>query len=139
MAPTGEVSRYCYLTDLIFLENRLLMSMMVSCSIPSPVHRPTNSDYTLIWNSGTSMCVTSDKTDFPDGIIPLHRTTVHSFAIGLRTVGIGMVYARPSKVVLHHLKLPSYYITKATQYLISTHTIFCNTYPGNSIYISDGF
>ena len=93
--------------------------------------------FSLIWDSGASMCITGDKRDFIDAIQPISGAKIRGIVSGLSIKGYGHVQwsVLDNKGKLRHLKLPAYYIPKAQQRLLST-SVFCKTYPASSIAIN---
>jgi hypothetical protein len=98
----------------------------------------TGDTFTVIWDSGASFCVTFDKKDFIGPIKALPKgSCIKGIANNLRIEGVGEVCwsIMDETGKLRHLKLPSYYIPKLKQRLLST-TVFNRTYPKNPITIS---
>ena len=93
--------------------------------------------FSLIWDSGASMCITGDRRDFTGTIQPLNGQ-VSGITNGLRIKGFGTVKwsLLDNQGKLRHLDLPAYYIPKAKQRLLST-SVFCKTYPDCPIAISN--
>ena len=92
--------------------------------------------YSLIWDSGASMCVTGDKMDFIDKIQPVYGSQIQGISDGLCIEGFGHVCwsVLDTKGQLRHLKLPAYYIPTIKQRLLST-SVFREIYQKNRIYI----
>ena len=90
-------------------------------------------NFTLIWDSGASACISGDKRDFKDGMEP-HTGQVSGIGSGLKIEGVGTVSWHVLDVNGRQrcLRLPAYYIPKLKQRLLST-AVFCQTYPGNKV------
>jgi hypothetical protein len=97
----------------------------------------TENSFTLIWDSGASACISSDKRDFKDGIKP-HSGQVTGIGSGMEIAGVGMVswHILDANGRLRCLKLPAYYIPTLKQRLLST-AVFCQTYPDNKVSVGD--
>ena len=96
--------------------------------------------FTIVWDSGASMCVSFDKNDFVGKLHSLPKgSQIRGIANNLRIEGYGHVVwsVMNTKGMLRHLKLPCYYIPKLKQRLLST-SIFTKTYPDNPITMSSG-
>lgn len=94
--------------------------------------------FTIIWDSGASMCVSFDKKDFTGPITTLpHGSTISGISSTLKIEGIGEVLwsVMGTTGKLRHLKLPCYYIPQLRQRLLST-SVFIKQYPQNPITIS---
>ena len=78
-------------------------------------------EYGLIWDSGSSLCVSIDKTNFPDGINPHYNRDADNFNGGIEIEGVGIIhwFVKDLQGGLLHLKLPTYFVPGATQRLIS--------------------
>ena len=77
--------------------------------------------FTVVWDSGASMCVTFDKEDFVGPIQPLpSKSTINGIANNLRIEGKGTVSwpILDTNGNLRDLKLPAYYIPKLKQRLL---------------------
>ena len=92
--------------------------------------------FSIIWDSGASMCISGDKQDFVGKITPVQDAVVKGIVSGLKIEGIGRVRwsVLDTEGKLRHLVLPAYYVPKTRQRLLST-SVFCKEYPKNSISI----
>ena len=86
--------------------------------------------FSVIWDSGASMCISGDKRDFIGKIKPLANVVVKGIVSGLKIEGMGHVRwsVLDTEGKLRHLKLPAYYVPKTRQRLLST-SVFCKVYP----------
>lgn len=93
--------------------------------------------FSIIWDSGASMCITHDKRDFVNKIKPMDNAVVSGISSGLEIKGLGRVRwsVLDTNGKLRHLLLPAYYVPKTRQRLLST-SVFCKAYPKNPISIS---
>ena len=93
--------------------------------------------FTVIWDSGASMCVSPDKKDFIGPISKLPKpATIQAISNNLRIEGAGKVRwsMLDSKGNLRHLQLPCCCTPKLNQRLLSTST-FAETYPDCEIFM----
>ena len=70
--------------------------------------------FSIIWDSGASMCISGDKRDFIGKITPVKNAVVNGIVSGLKIEGTGRVRWSLLDVEgkLRHLVLPAYYVPK---------------------------
>ena len=93
--------------------------------------------FNIIWDSGASMCVTNDKSDFEGATTPVQHQNVDGINSQLRLEARGTVCWNilDSSGKLRPFRLPAYYAPNARQRLLSTTTI-SRAYPNNEIKIN---
>ena len=126
-APTSTIKS--------FLSAKTILQHPMACQAAMP---PGDS-YTIVWDSGASMCVTFDKNDFVGPIKPLPKgSSIQGITNNLKIEGVGTVIwsLLDTNGTLCHLKLPCYYIPKIKQRLLST-SVFTKTYPKSLISVSN--
>ena len=119
-------------------ELQALFSQDVVLQHPSACMAAMNNDdtFSVIWDSGASMCISGDKQEFIGKIKPLNNAVVKGIVSGLKIEGIGRVRwsVLDTEGKLWHLMLPAYYVPKTWQRLLCT-SVFCKEYPKNTISI----
>ena len=86
-----------------------------------------NNTYIIVWDSGASMCITNNKSDFIGPIQIISNSKVHNRSSCLQLEGVGTVCCSMLDTMgfTCHIKLPAYCISKACkQLLTSTSTSF---------------
>ena len=94
--------------------------------------------FTVVWDSGASMCVSFDRRDFIGNMQQLPKgSSIQGITNHLKIEGSGSVIWSIMGTTgrLRHLKLPCYYIPKLKQRLLST-SVFTKTYPQNPITVT---
>jgi hypothetical protein len=96
--------------------------------------------FTVIWDSGASQSITSDKRDFvgPIKSVPL-GSKLSGMAQGLNIAGIGDVVwcTQDEYGTIRHLKIPALYVPNSKQRLLST-TVLRNLTEEKKTIESDG-
>ena len=97
-------------------ELQVLFSQDVILQHPSACMAAMNSDdtFSVIWDSGASMCISGDKRDFIGKVKPLSNAVVKEIISGLKIERIGRVRwsVLDTEGKLQHLMLPAYYVPK---------------------------
>lgn len=93
--------------------------------------------FSLVWDSGASMCISNDKADFEGNTKPIQQAKVDGVNSHLKLEGHGTVHWSVLDVNgnLRTLKSPACHAPKAQQRLPSTST-FCKVCPDNEIKIA---
>ena len=80
----------------------------------------------IVWDSGASVCITNDKSDFIGPVKPIQNAKVDGINSHLRLEGVGTVCWSMLDTAgnVCDIKLPACYAPKARQRLLNT-TIFC--------------
>ena len=110
------------------------MQHPVACSLAM---KPEDS-FSIVWDSGASMCISPVKEDFIGEIKTLPKGAhITGIANNLKIEGYGKVVwsVIDSNGALRDLKLPCYFCPKIKQRLLST-SVFMKTYPHNQITMS---
>ena len=112
--------------------------------IPSCFHTQSNDSQpkSVIWDSGSSMSITCDRSEFIDGEYeaqPPNRTITGISDTKVKIEGVGMVSwsFQDTKGTVRTLELPCLHVPSVDQRLLSTSSLLKH-YPNETISLSDG-
>jgi hypothetical protein len=104
---------------------------------PSACNMSMADTYNIVWDSGASMCITNDETDFIGPVEEIQNAKVDGINSFMKLEGVGTVCWSMLDLSgnMRHIKLPAYYAPNARQRLLST-SVFCKIYPNNNIVLN---
>ena len=133
--PSHPPAPYTHPTHILDLDDSIFGHLAAEHLLPTCQALLSESDsFTIIVDSGASLCMSGDKSDFIGPIHKVNGAKVSGIVNKLTIEGCGMVKwsVMDTKVKLQDLVLSAYYVPKVKQRLLST-SVLCTTYDKSKV------